>query len=830
MYFSSSGQTSSALFESTEKAIYECWKYDLGCHAYFSCGAARGSEIRQLPDFTQYQFLWNSIRFQLRSSKNQAHGNNKNEKVAHWLPPSASRRTILCHQILYPALEGTPYSLPDRKKVNSALSEMFATTMNLSKPISTKINRDFMSVLTDYIAPSSLAKTSTTEQMAAQFHHSRAIHDVYYSSETFQRDKQGNMLPGPLSMAHQIWSALGETILLNNEISRRPTNQHIVLTKNHYDQAAKRAYQNTSAQVSHLQYKAISHASSSEISKHAFVLMGCGTGKSGVYNLLLLCAYMNMVAIPKTMVISPHNSLLEMHKLQSCQYLRGTNLTITSLLPDQIQNEKLPDHFDLLFVSIHAFNDLMKEHSDVVRQWNLNNIFVDEFHNIIGELFRFTSSWQSLCMMTSLNVKIMLMSATAEKELIEIIGNFMNLGAYDVIGSKSDYPIPDVSIHVVANEHTVHRDSLLNTVVQHCQKVRQQKSDYMSKIHAVTMSRKDAEDLSDLLNNAGITSMWLTSSLSGKQRSQFLQLWQDGSEVVLVSTFTDGIDNSATEDVIIVGATYSIYSLVQIIGRIRPTRQGFDKSTVYIFHTRAYLRYEEQSVDDTVSKAIGGKISSVTDRENFTTYYKKMFHIAGYKCWLQQKQCYRKILFDHFSINSSTCKHCTNCWKYNEITKSAIQSTVAITQQENQKNTVNEALHVMMSMCYVCKRRECNGIQCLYGNRCFCCHVATYRGNIHKSTDCPANTAGNRLGFAGKACPSCFISFSNDIHLRGKTEDHLNNRCPHGKRVKRVLLYGVENAHDRGNTARNLLVSVLNNSTHWFEVMAQNINTINKRK
>ena len=242
MYFSSSGQTSSALFESTEKAIYECWKYDLGCHAYFSCRAARGSEIRQLPDFTQYQFLWNSIRFQLRSSKNQAHGNNKNEKVAHWLPPSASRRTILCHQILYPALEGTPYSLPDRKKVNSALSEMFATTMNLSKPISTKINRDFMSVLTDYIAPSSLAKTSTTEQMAAQFHHSRAIHDVYYSSETFQRDKQGNMLPGPLSMAHQIWSALGEAILLNNEINRRPTYQHIVLTKNHYDQAANRTH------------------------------------------------------------------------------------------------------------------------------------------------------------------------------------------------------------------------------------------------------------------------------------------------------------------------------------------------------------------------------------------------------------------------------------------------------------------------------------------------------------------------------------------------------------------------------------------------------------
>ena len=830
MSLSSSGQTGNPLFESTKNAIYESWKYDLGCHAYFSCGAARGSEIRQLPDFTQCQFLWNSIRFQLRSIKNQAHGKNNNEKVAHWLPPSASRRTILCHHILFPALEGTPYSLPDVKKVNSALSEMFSKTMNLSKPLSPKINRDFMSVLTDYIAPSSLAKTSTTEQMASQFHHSRAIHDVYYSSETFQRDKQGNMLPGPLSMAHQIWSALGETLMAPHLISQRPTNQHTVLTKTHYDLAAKRAYQNSSAQVTKLQFQAISHASSCEINKHAFVLMGCGTGKSGVYNLLLLCAYMNMVSIPKTMVISPHNSLLEMHKLQSCQYLRGTNLIITSILPEQVQSGQLPSHFDLLFISIHAFNELMREDSHVIKQWNLRNIFVDEFHNIIGELFRFTSAWQSLRPMTSLNVKIMLLSATAEEKLIKTIGEFMNLGDYEVIGTTDEYPIPDVSIRIVANEHTVHREGLLNTVIQHCRTLLDKKRDYVSKIHAVTMSRKDAEELSIMLNKAGMTSMWLTSSLTGKQRSHILQDWQNGSEKVLVSTFTDGIDNDATEDVVIVGATYSIYSLVQIIGRIRPNRQTINKASVYIFHTRSYIRFEEQEVEDTVSKAIGGTISTYTDRENFTQYYKKMFHISGYKSWLQQKQCYRKVLFEHFNIISHSCQHCTNCWKYNEITKSARQTTVLTTNQDRQRDMVNEALHIMLTKCYVCKRSDCNGIQCLHGNRCFCCHVVTHRGNIHKSMDCPANTTGNRLDTGGKACPVCFVSFSGDIPERGRSEEHMNNRCPHGKRVKRILLYAVENANDRGHTARNLLVSVLSNPTHWVDVMAKNITAIDRRK
>jgi hypothetical protein len=160
--------------------------------------------IMRIPDFKHCQLLWNALRFQLRSSKNQRHGKNFNENVEHWLPPSATRRSIICHVILYPAINDSGYLIPDNKQVISALSEMFAKTMNLQNPVSPKINRDFISVLTDFIAPSSLAKTSTTEQMASNFHHSRAIHNHFYSAETFRHDKDGNMIPGPLIAAQQI--------------------------------------------------------------------------------------------------------------------------------------------------------------------------------------------------------------------------------------------------------------------------------------------------------------------------------------------------------------------------------------------------------------------------------------------------------------------------------------------------------------------------------------------------------------------------------------------------------------------------------------------------
>jgi superfamily II DNA helicase RecQ len=708
---------------------------------------------------------------------------------------------------------------------------MFAKTMNLPKPLSPKLNRDFISVLTDYLAPSSLAKTSTTEQMASHFHHSQAIHNEYYSAYTFHRDSDGNMIPGPLNMAHQIWGALGE-IISGHTDHMRPVLHHVILTKRHYDYAAKRAYKNQSATVSQLQYTAINFATSRDINKHAFVLMGCGTGKSGVYNLLLLGSYLNQAPIPRCMVISPHNSLLAMHKTQSKQYLSGTSLSVSSLLPVDVQNQDFPVYFDLLYISIHAFNNLMINHQDVFTQWNIQNIFVDEYHNVVSELFRFNSSWSSLRLCASLNTKIMFLSATSDQTLMKYLSTFFGIGEFQVIGSVSTYPVPNIRIAVIRHEKANRRDGLLDMVVQHCRKVTETKKGSNTKIHAITMSRQDANDLSDRLTSSGVSSMWLTSNLPPLQKTQFLQLWEEGNEKVLVSTFTDGIDNSSTEDVIIVGGTYSIYSLVQAIGRIRPHRQNILKASLVVFHSDKYMTFDQQSLEDNLSRAIGAGIFQEHERQNAKKYYEQMFHFMGYKKWLDQPLCYRKYLYELFSIPSLSCNYCTNCRRRNGINISAVQAATSITKEEAQRTKVIDALKTMSEKCIVCSKHTCNGIQCfpVKPSRCFCCHVAIVKRTFHESSKCPANTSGKNIDTKGQACPACFMSFSPDIPDRGTTEDHRNNRCLHLKRIKRVLLYGVENAQDPGVSARNLLVSVLSNPVHWFAVMSKNIDTINNRK
>lgn len=709
---------------------------------------------------------------------------------------------------------------------------MFAQVMNLPKPLNPKVNRDFISVLTDYIAPSSLAKTSTSEQMASTFHHSHSIHNRFYSAETFTRDKDGNMIPGPLSVAHQIWTALGENVICSDNMNVRPVVKHTILSRGDYSQAAKRAYQHPGAKVKNLQYLAIQHAACKDITKHAFIFMACGTGKSGIYNLLLLGAYLHMAPVPKTIVISPHNSLLSMHKLQSLHYFRGTNLVVSSLLPMDIQKEAFPTHFDLLFISVHAFNDLMTGFRDMVLGWNVENIFIDEYHNMLGELFRFSSSWQSIRLTTSLNAKIMLLSATTDANLTQYIADFMGLGDYEVIGSTDDYNVPNIAIMTTFVNDSIQRDTIFNKIIEYCSKVTQEKRNSTFKIHAITMTRRDASDLCDKLNHHGLKSMWLTSSLPPKQKAQLLQRWEESSEQVLVSTFTDGIDNSATENVIIVGATYSLYNLVQAIGRIRPNRQNFNRSCVHIFHSSKYLHINEQDTQDTISCAIGGKLFPPDNRESVKQYYSRMFHITGYKKWIEGKSCLRRTLYEHFSIKSGDCKHCSNCVVRNVINRTAIQANKVINKEESQRLMVCNAVQSMLNACFVCSRQDCNGIQCFPSkqNRCFCCHVVINKQTFHKSSQCPADTTRKKIDTQGQSCPSCFLTYSKDMPYRGTTEEHMNNNCPHKKRIKRVILYGVEQANNPGISARNVLVAALSNPTYWYTVMATNINHIRSRK
>ena len=56
--------------------------------------------------------------------------------------------------------------------------------------------------------------------------------------------------------------------------------------------------------------------------------------------------------------------------------------------------------------------------------------------------------------------------------------------------------------------------------------------------------------------------------------------WEERDEQCMVSTIVDGIDNGAVEDVFVYRASYSLFRLIQSLGRIRPARQNYDYATL----------------------------------------------------------------------------------------------------------------------------------------------------------------------------------------------------------------------------------------------------------
>ena len=141
-----------------------------------------------------------------------------------------------------------------------------------------------------------------------------------------------------------------------------------------------------------------------------------------------------MVSIVQRVLLSPHTMLY----LQ-CIICKQQSISLE-------QACVLRSYFHPMFQPMKSHPTLTDKHPNQLQQWNIKNIFIDEYHNIFGELFRHTNSWTSLRNLARHNIKITLLSATANILLMDFVGHYLGLGNYKVIGELDQYPIPDVVI------------------------------------------------------------------------------------------------------------------------------------------------------------------------------------------------------------------------------------------------------------------------------------------------------------------------------------------------------------------------------------------------
>lgn len=655
-----------------------------------------------------------------------------------------------------------------------------------------------------------MSRISTTSPIARAMQHTASTHNSHYSSEIVEVNEDGAIIRPPMIIARDIHAALGECQfpLQSQRLD------HVELDRSDFDSAARRCYQNPTASVTNLQFLLLQHICGKE-TRSAVVHAGCGTGKSGAYILSLMSQEMYHIKKSKMIVISPHNSLLSQHKMQASRYFSGTSLSVGSLLPSDIagiSESRIPT--DLTFVSIHAFKLLVSDHAQILENSGVTHCFIDEVHNLFQELFRHGSSWCALRGLARMNWRIYCLSATVNSNISNCVGSYLGLReSLDLIGSGTKYHVPNVAIRITNTTDSAVITDVVNYVVS---RVRSAGSG--RKIHVITATRDDAVSISNKLKESSISAMWLTSDATQQERLTIMQDWSESSDpAVLSSTFSDGIDCSLTEEVVVVRNGGSISRFIQAAGRVRPPKQVGAGSVVRLFRT---------SYDPTTEGDISSAVSFITAERmvpegvSAESMFRQHFTLQGLNSILDGDTCLRKSLLSAIGVQSVDCGMCEACLSSNTLARDTANAISVREQHRLDEDYVVSTLNKISSNCLACGSTQCDGFKCLNTqlNSCLKCHGPYHDGGYN---NCLAKTVQLQSGL----CPYCLVRICDKFPCPHE-EHNRPGGCKFKDRIRCILLYDLRKVCDKGKSAKERIENCARSEWQWFEVMAKNIRTI----
>lgn len=554
--------------------INQLFSLEQGTLLYLSSGAGRGEEIKKLHSFNEaFTLHFNVLHFHMRSGKGISHGVNLNDWVDHFVPPSLSPIIVVLNLCVYPAAHQNPHlQVPTKADAKNGAREMFQNIFRVQGS-STKDFREYCILIMNYIAPLSLSETSTPPEYARQYHHSASMHNKNYSSMRYRRTSDGRMEKSSLLVAREYHQALGETCSNNDRVADIDEDW---IPDHMYQKALQRALGTSAVKCNHHQMEACRFLDDYSNKVHAMVFRPTGTGKSFMWNGILLARYLRGSKRKRFVVLSPHSALLAQHVLQSKEFFHGTSLKVTSITSTDIDTLNTMDEFDLCYISIHAFAIIVDDRKELIESWDIGTVYIDEIHLLFCELFRLGNSWRSIQDIQKFGTKLVCLSATINDVAMKIVAHYMGIGDnYTVIGDTTSYSPPNVAILLKrVNDCDLIR-SVTDTIKQRISSL--PKSANFA-IHVMTMTKNQATNIADILELANIRCTWLTSDDSRSTRTQKMRDWAAGDLDVLVSTMNCGFDCGQCKEAYIVGGVRSVADAIQSIGRIRPMQQDGEKT------------------------------------------------------------------------------------------------------------------------------------------------------------------------------------------------------------------------------------------------------------
>ena len=736
--------------------------------------------------------------------------------VTHIMSQTLSRITIVFYLVVVERLQKS-VKIPSDETLRELRNTSVAQLLNLQSTPGTKITRDIMATIANFLCPNLYAKLTVTDAMARQFHHTPRVHEMSYSSSQISVDTNGNNISQSITLATEWHSALGEPrqdseVQHAETVYREPSSTDL-------NAVAAIAYSNPAASVTGVQNLSVRHVLSQN--RHLIVKSGCGTGKSGVYILPLLYARSFGVRAKKFLVISPYNALLSQHVQQARRYFRGMNLSVEGILSSDVGSLEMRARFNsnLTFVSIEAFRMLKEEHEDVLKNSSFDVCVIDEVHNIFEELFRH-STWASLKMISLYGWKLVALSATINDFITEKLAGYLGIsGHVDKVGCQ-EYMIPDVAIRHVRVPHHCLLKRVTEFVKQTAYYDAASKS--ANKCHIVTATRDDASDIQSLLSDDGIETAVLTSLTNKEERETIMERWgNDPKLTVLATTLIDGIDSEFTQTVVIVKHAGSVVKTIQAIGRIRPPKQLGRASLVCYFHTDfdPGVRQEDLDRNQLVLQSLFCTTDDEAEKKQARWEFARLFQSGGLDDVFNDGEgCLRQDLYRLIGVDSPPCGICSKCNIHNHVAMAASRALDQQLKETQLRMRVISSLAEMGKACSGCLSPDCNGFKCVNlgtgnSNVCIKCHGVHVSGN-----KCIARFIDVR----GNACPYCFLPFHKDIDGTD-IQFHQRGECIHKDRIRHVLLWDLRDSNDDGQRAHNRLVTCSANHDEWFATMERNL-------
>lgn len=577
------------------------------------------------------------------------------------------------------------------------------------------------------------------------------------------------------------------------------------------------------------------------VARHAFVGLPCGHGKSLSWMVPVMASYLSGRHVGLRIIILPYKFLVGhiVHHAVTQLGLLAEKLSVRFLGSDEIDRESFPSVLSgknvpaLLFLNLDGAALLLRFHlahlQALAGQNILKRIYLDEFQQLVVE-YGFRSSYQCLQELGRVGVPIMCLSGSMPRDIATSLMSYCGLSSNSDIESLDFVdptdPVGDgfsFDVVVVRDVAQAIIDFVLTSRTGAC--------------HVLCSSIGMVATVTSELSKA-LKVLSVTGDSSSQEQVRCARSWMKGEHDVLVSTVVGlvGNENKFCKTIIVGGFLFNVSSLVQAIGRLRPTQRGPDsKVQIFRFPFRSVDRVDASEKSDTLfGEVLDAGCVRATNKEVFMRVYSPI----GLQEILSMKDgCYLQHLSGCFGFARLPCNRCGLCLRssdaqVNQLTKETTSSAaqkaivnpykrrdVSIASNTNQTkkgrlsgpNDVHTSQKVaqetsklmkelrrnakwvfseLLYRCLVCGKADCNGELCL--NACFRC------GNrCHKTNGCTFNNARLAKILSNKGV--CFGCFDTRQHTMIQ---HDMLACPYKRRLRRLLFLD----HDRkGNDFEDYL-------------------------